>query len=306
MATVNERVKKPQATVINGVDNGGTMTAEINAGYENVIKSAPDGLQIPVQDREVQFVRGSVVTQDWVEFINLLTGTVGTYVFYERKSGVADATGYIEHTITNPVIHRARMDFNKGGYATVTFDFECKAADETKTISDMWSLTDDQSAPTYVTAARGGYRVESIKHNPGVSEVDIYHTISFSFELALNLVRACNDADVAYTCVDAELDNMMVSGSLTFQDGTISTSMLKAQTLVLASAADLQIQVTQGQGETSQVITIANVLFNNMINRSDASADFTGYTCPFDIANDAGTPLTLEGDNKIITIAPAA
>ena len=64
MTTVNNRLKKPQALVINGVDAGGIMTARILMGFDSRIASAPDGLEVPLSDREIQFVRGTVVTQD--------------------------------------------------------------------------------------------------------------------------------------------------------------------------------------------------------------------------------------------------
>jgi len=301
MTTVNNRVKQPQAMVINGVDAGGAMTARITEGFENIMKSAPDGMQVPVIDREVQFCRGSIVSQDWVHFIDLLTGAVGTYVFYERKSGVAAATGYIKHTITNPVIHNIRLTVTKGGYAVIAFDFECKAADVDKGVLDMHVLADTQAAPTYISAARGGYRVESAIHGADA----IYHVTGFEFGIAMNLVRACNDGDVGYTCVDAEIENMACGGSITFQDADITavTFEQRVQDLVLASAADLVLVLTQGQGAADKTITIANVLFGTATSNSDVNADFTTYTAPFDVANDVGTPLTLEGTDKIITIA---
>jgi len=302
MATVNKRVGLPQAVVINGVDAGGAMTAAINAGFENIMRSSPDGLQVPVKDKEIQYVRGTIVTQDWVEAINLLTGTVGTYVFYERKSGVAIDTGFIKHTITAPVIHRVTINFTKGGYATISLDFECRAADETKGIADMWALLDDQAAPSYISAARGGFRVETAVHGVDPNDVDIYHVTAFDFSLTLPLVRACNDADVAYTCVDARLSGISAGGSISFQSGEITGAVLTCQELIAAAAANLVIVVAQSQGAADKTITIANVDFNNVGSNSDANAPFTGYTAAFDIANDPDTPLTLEGDNKIITI----
>ena len=303
MATVNERVGLTQAMVINGVDAGGAMTAIINAGFDNILRSSPDGLQVPVKDKDVQFVRGTITTQDWVEAINLLTGVVGTYVFYERKSGVAPATGYIKHTITAPVIYSVAISIIQGGYATLTFNFECRPADEAKTIADMWAMTDDQAAPTYVSAARGGFRIETCKHDPaGGSELQVYHLTRFDFTLAMPLVKACNDGDVGYTCVDARLDGLMAVGSISFRDSTIASAKLMAQQLLLASKASLELYIRQSQAAASKVITIAGVDFNNIGNSSDVNTPFTEYTSAFDVGNDTGTQLTLEGDNKIITI----
>jgi len=92
MSTVNNRVGVPQAVTINGVDAGGAMQIQIDCGYDNRPQSAPDGLEVALKDKEIQYCRGRLTTQDWVEFVNLLTGAVGTYVCYERRSGMAAAT----------------------------------------------------------------------------------------------------------------------------------------------------------------------------------------------------------------------
>jgi len=303
MATVNYRVKSPQAITINGVAAGGAMTARILTGYDNIIRSSPDGLEVPLRDKEIEFCRGTVVCQDYSEAINLLTGTSDTYVFYERKSGVAATTGYIKHTITNPVIHRITIRQTKGGYAVVEFDFECKAADETKGITDMWALEDDQAAPTYVSAARGGYRVVSTTHGGEA----IYHVTAFDFTITLRLARACNDGDVGYTCVDAYADGgLTAGGSVSFQDGSIDTAVIRAQALATADKGDLVLTLGQAQGAANKIITIANADFDSVSNNSDANSPFTVYTGNFEVSNDSGTQLTLEGANKILTIEDAA
>ena len=299
MTTVNQRVGVIQASVINGIDAGGTMSARIQAGYDEIIESEPDGLEVPISDRGAQFVRGTVVSQDWIHAVELLTGTLGTYVFHERQSGVAALGGYITHTITNPVIHNIRIDLTKGGYATVTFDFECRAADEIETIADMWGMLDDQAAPTYVTAARGGWRVQTALHGA----VNIYHVSSFSFALKLDLVKACNDADVAYTCVDARLDGARPTGSITFQDSSIATAQLKAQQLGLAARASLVLTVTQSGGAAAKTITILGVIFDSLGSNAGSNVKFTDYTMPFRVTNDITTELTVAGTNKIIVIA---
>jgi len=293
MVAVNKRVYGPQAAVINGVDAGGMMTATIDSGYDNVMRTGPDGLAVPVVDREIQFVRGSVTSQDWIHLIDLLTGTVGTYVFYERKSGVAAATGYVMHTITAPVIHNARLSMNQKGYLAVSFDFECRAADEAKTILDMWTMTDGQDVPTYVSAARGGWRVETCLHG----DVPVYHVTAFDFAITMQLLKACNDADVAYTAVDAREDGMRTAGSLSFGDAEIkdTTLELKCQLLVLAAAASMVITVTQSAGATSKVITIARTIFATAGANGNAQSDYSGYRANFEVTNDPSTPYTLLG-----------
>lgn len=300
MATVNKRTKKIYSTVLNGIDAGGPMSCALQYGWDNVIRSSPDGLSVPVRDREIQFVRGSYTTQDWILAVSILTGTVGTFVFYERKSGVAEATGYVKHTINNPVVHSFRINISKGVYAGVTFNFECRPADETEGIAEMWVKLDAQAAPTYIAAARGGWRVKTAVHGA----ISIYHTTAFSFGITMQLIKACNDGDVGYTCVDAEIDNMVCDGSITIEDSEVDgvSAALKAEELVLASAANLVVTLTQSGGAADKVITIANVEFDGGNRSQDASAVFNTETLNYEVANDPDTPLTLEGTNKIITI----
>lgn len=301
MATVNNRAGLPQAIVINGIDTGGTMTAVIQAGYDNVMRSTSDGFEVGVKDKEVQYVRGTIVTQAWTVALSILTGTLGTYTFYERKSGVAAATGYILHTLTNPVVYGFTINQSKGGYMTATIMFECKAGDETKTIADMWAQTDSQAAPTAIIDAKGGYRVKTTAHGA----VSIYHVTAFSFGISMPLDKACNDGDVGYTAVDARLSELVCGGSLSFQDAEITASKLKAMDLVLASPASLVLNVAQSQAATDKVITIARADFDSLGSNADAKVPYTGYTLPFDVANDTGTPLTLAGTNKILIIEDA-
>ena len=283
------------------------MSIRLDEGFENIILSAPDGLEGPVKDKEVQYCRGSVISQDWVEFINLINGTIGTKVFSEQKSGVDLATGYIQHTITAPVIHRAKIVFNRsaksGQYATVMYDFECRAEDETKGIADMHTILDGQAAPTYVTAARGGYRIISAAFDTDVDIIDIYHIMRFEFEIALTLVKECNDSDVGYTCADARLGGLKTRGTLSCQDSEVVATQLKAQELVVHASDQLLLTIAQGGGSANQTITMLGVDFNNFTSNSDAGQDFTEYIMNFDIANSGATPLTIAGTNKIIEIA---
>jgi nitrogen fixation protein len=295
MSTINKRVSKPQAYVINGVDAGGGMTVAIQEGWEEILRSAPDGLQFPIVDKACQFCRGVIVSQDWTQMINLLTGT-GNYVFYERASGAVEAAGYTKHTINNPIIHQVHLRFNQKGYATIQAAFECMAADPTKTISDMHQIQTGQAAPTYIPAARGGWRIVSIVFG----SVNAYHGMALSFSITMPLSKACNDGDIAYTAVDAFLNGMTTAGSIELQDSSVY------QSLLTGAINNLVITVKQSQGAANKILTIANVSFLHTAENSDVHAEYTHYTLGFEVVNDPNTPLTLAGTNKIITIADAS
>jgi len=308
MATVNNRVRTPQAITINAVTAGGTSTIRLDVGYDERLESAPDGLELPLKDKCTEYVRGVVTSQDWSMFIDLLTGALGTGVFYERKAGVAVATGFIQHTLTAPVIHRAVMNFTKGQYGTVEYAFECRPADEAKGISDMWTPLDAQAAPTYVSAARGGYRIASAVYSTLTTIINLYHVTGFTFTLELPLAKESNDGDVGYTCVEAMLDGLKANGSITFQDSEVDTgppALVKAQKLLTAARDQLVLTVTQGQGGAAKTITLLGVDFTTMGDdaRSDVNRPYGEYTLNFEISNDLTTQLTLAGTSKIIAVA---
>jgi hypothetical protein len=302
MALTNRRVYSPQACTINGIALGGTVTIAISEGFDNTVKGSPDGFQVPVIDKTDQFVRGTITVQDWPDAISLLTGTLGTFVFYERKSGVAEATGYIKHTITNPVVHKISISINKGSYATVSADFECRAALDTDTIAVMHAITDAQAAPTAIAPAMGGWRVVSAVYG---GTLNLYHVTGFNFSITLPLIKDSNDGDLAYGAVDALLDGIAASGSLNLQDSGVATSELTTQQLLLAAIGNLVITVKQASGATNKVITIARASFISDSGSSDRSG-YASHSLPFEVTNNVSVPLTLSGTNKIIVIADAA
>jgi hypothetical protein len=294
MVTTNKRLTKPLGQIINGIDLGGPMTIAIQEGWENIMRSSPDGAQFQQVDKDCQFCRGVIISQDWVHFIGLLTGTIGTYVFYERTSGTAEATGYTKHTLTTPKIWKVDLKFNQKGFATVTAAFECMAADPTKTIVDMHARLPGQAIPTTgISSERGGWRIVSAVYGA----INAYHLTDLAFSITLLVSKACNDGDIAYTAVDVHINGMSNSGSIGLQDSSVY------QSLLLAEFDDLVVTVRQSGGDADKVLTIANVNFLNVGENSDVNAEYTGYTLAFEVTDDPETPLTLAGTNKILTIA---
>ena len=119
----------------------------------------------------------------------------------------------------------------------------------------------------------------------------------------MRLRKASNDGDVGYTAVDVDVEGMTCGGSITFQDGVLVTTNSLAQRLAAAARGDLVLVVKQGAGAASKTITIAKVEFDNVGQDGSSDKDYDEFSGTYEVANDSGTPLTLSGDNKIITIA---
>lgn len=309
MATVNKRVRNPQAAVINGIDAGGLMNASIIQGYDTELSSSPDGLGGPaLRDYEAEVTRGSLVTQDLVHLVDLATGTVSTKVFYTRKSGVGPDTGYVKNTIVNPVIHRIALTVTKKQYATIGVNFECKAEDETKGMADEWTKTDEQAAPAYVSAIRGGYRIKSAVFTPdddSISDINIYHMQALSLLIDLMLHATYDDGDVGFTCVDVDEEGGTYNGSITFQDAGIASLQSTAQQVIAAGRGTLAVTLAMSGGATDKVLTIAGV-DPKQYTEDNQPGKFSEYTLNFDLSNSTDTPLSLDGTNKLITIEDAS
>ena len=301
MAIKNYRIFLPQAHIINGIANGGLVTHRIQAGYDNILQNPVDGLELSMADFITEFVRGDFTSQDWVHIIELLTGTVGTSVFYERKSGTAEASGYIKHTLNNPVIHKMTLVIQHRGYGNISGSYECRAADETKGITDMWVKTDSQNAPTYVSAARG---LEITACALGI--LNVYHVTRLELTIEMSMSKSSQDGDVGYTAVDVFVKSAY--GTLTMQDAEIATSQAKAVQLLKAARGSLVTTIKQSQGATAKTLTIAGVKFTSAGHNTSAP-DAGGnpnpdeFSVPFIVTNDVTTQLTLAGTNKIVTIA---
>lgn len=298
MATINKRAGQVQAFVINGIDAGGAMQADIQAGYETPLQTPPDGLQVPLYDRLTEYVRGSITSQDWVHLIELLTGTVGTYVCYERKSGVAEASGYIKHTFNKPVVNQTSISLSHRGYGVCRASFECMAADEDKGMTDMWQTADAQAAPSYITAARG---LEILTCAHGAAS--LYHITGVDLNISAQIAKASQDGDVGYTAVDVLLNGIAVGGTLRLQDRGVATGNLVALNMLKAAAANLVLSIKQSQGAANKTLTIANVIFTGLSDSMSAGNAYNEIGLNFVVANNTTTPLTLAGANKIITVA---
>lgn len=289
MATVNKRAGLVQATTIDGVAVGGLMSVNLQKGYDELMQTQPDGIGIPLYDRLTEYCRGSLAGQDWVHVIDLLTGSSGSLVCYEQESGVAT---FLKHTVINPVIHSISLAFAHRGYARVTAQFECKAADENKGFADMHTKLAGQTAPAYVSAARG-LEILTCQHG----STDIFHNVGLNFNLAMPLHKASQDGDIGYTAVDRLLNGMTVTGSLDIQDTSV------VDTLLAAGKADLVLTIKQSQGEADKTLTISNVLFTAASPNMNANEPYRTTTLEFVIANDMDTPLVLEGTGtKIISV----
>jgi hypothetical protein len=304
MTTVNKRIRTPMANTINGIAAGGLVSHRIQAGFDDINQNPVDGNQLPMVDMLTEFVRGDAVSQDWVHVIELLTGTVGTDVFYERKIGVAEASGYIKHTLLNPIIHRIVLALSHRKYGTVNYSYECKAADENDGMTELWSITDSQSAPTHLDAVKA---LEIVSCQLGV--LNIYHVMGLDLTIELPLLKLSADGDLGYTTVEAILNGMKINGTLRFQDADISTSQIKAMQLMKAARGSLVLSVKQAQEVAAKTLTIAGVKFIGPAEHAPSNPDSgqvpnpDEFSVPFMITDSSATQLTLAGANKVITIS---
>ena len=290
MAATNNRVRMIRESTINGVDSGGMVTVLIQEGWDQIIRSGPSDIAGMVVDRECQFVRGAIATQDWSKAYNSLVAASGNFVFSERISGAAAGSAWQAHTLANTVIHRLDLAQQFGQYMTATYAYECKFASDSTTYSDVHSVAAGGAAGAAHTATRGGYRVESAT----LGEVNFYHVTQFNLSIALPLFKDCNDGDVGYTIVEAETEcGIAVTGSITVQDEDFDP-------IGDADPADLVLTLRSSSGAADKTITVKDVVFTGR--DSNKQQGYGTFAHAFEVSNPDGD-LTLSGETKFLTIA---
>jgi len=278
--------------VINGVTAGGLMTASVSEGFDDIVTAPHDGYDFPETDRLTAFCRGSITCQDWIEVLNVLNGTVGTYVFYEKESGAATVTS---HTLLNPTIHQASISLAHRGRASATWAFECKAADANDTIGDLHAIVTAAEAPAATIEYSPGLEITAGTH--GAGEASFYHIMGLTVNVQGNLIKASSDGDAGYTAVDVVWGGVPITGTLTIQDRA------SYQTLLTNTESNLVLTVKQCQGASDKTLTIKNVVFSGASQSANSAPGYTAYNLDFYVNGDQSSPLTLSGGSAAITLA---
>lgn len=264
---------------VNGVAHGGLVSGAIQYGKDKIVRSSGDNQILEEVDVFINFVRGTITSQDWPDVISLLTGTVGTYIFYEKESGLATVT---KNTLNLPVIHRADFSLTNFSPAQITWGFECRGTLNDDVITDMWGRLKTQVAPAVELTTSRGDKITAAVH--GVTAIQ--HVTGLTFSLNANLVIGTpGDGDTCYVAVDLA-NPFSFSGSITTQDLDSALSLNE-----IGTPAALAVTVHQMSQAAAKTITFANVLFGS--NSANLGQGHTGYTIGFIVNSPSATPLTL-------------
>lgn len=291
----NTRNYNVRRGVINGVSIGGLTTVSYEEGYDNTIEASGEGQTFPTKDRRGQYCRGSIGCQDYTKMLEILTATLDDFVVYERISGAAT---FLKHTFTNPVVSAVSLKISNNQYSGITTKFECRASTATDTVSAMHATESAQTLPSATTTEYGGYQISSVV----LGSLSISHATAVTLDLSATVIKSFGDDDLAYTAVDRIDDAIAASGSLSFEAGFVTNSMISQQ-LLLAAVGNLVITVKKAGGATNKVITIKNVMFSGN-SANAAQKAYTNNSAKFTIAGNES--LTLTGATAAIIIADAA
>lgn len=260
--------------VANGVAVGGVTAITTEQGYVDNIDSENDGTDGPSDvDQAGQQVAGSVETTDVLQGIPLLLSTPTTAVFFGKESGAAT---WGKTTLANPVFHALRFAAQRGQYASIGVDFQCRFAAAADTFDDVEVFLRAQTVPTLTHPGRL-WRPGSATHgsDPGLTAV---HVQGITFTLAGRLLVDFDGDDLGTTVVD-------VAGygagavELTIRDLAQQTGPPTheiATALMNNGVQDLVIGL-KGVGDTAdKTLTLRNCTFNQ--SRKSTGRDFTGRT----------------------------
>jgi len=303
----NKRIYYAQGCTFNTQALGGTSEITVEAGWENVLQSAQDGLLgTPEPDKLVLVNRGSVASEDVKHFLTLLASTASEMTFYGRESGTNPIT-YGKGTLDDPQPLGGTLAIAKSGpatrqYARMTVNFEAihAAADD---FDDVLGFQEGQSAPAYTDAERLIDPI-AMTHDGNT----ILHPTSLNLSVQpVGVLRACDDSETGISVID--IAGYSITGSIGFADITQQTgppTHERAIALVKASRGSLVTTVRASRGGTNQVITSKNCDITRYRGRRQAAGGYWEHVCEFMLGwlDDSDNAMTLAaGDYQIVTIA---
>ncbi len=265
----------------NGQDAGGLMSANIDAGFDNIINPTHDGLIFPIPEKLIPYVRFSVQSQDVEQAIAVFNGASDDYTFYTKETGLAS---YDMQVLLFPQIHSLDINLVNNGYSSCSWSAECKPVDGTKTHKDMWASTINTEKPAFLSSNR------AVKIVSVVGTSTITHVMGVTFSLNATLLRESMDGALGYTQI--EMENYTAGGSVTFQDTTVATSTLLAVKLLNDAVANLTITMKDSGLAGTATYVIKNVTYTNITTNRDDSGNYVSHTANFIVSDNSGTPVT--------------
>lgn len=268
----NKRIySEVDAPTFNTILLGGMTAISTDQGYVHSADSQADGAQGPSDaDSAGQKVTFSLTTEDVLQLIPLLISTPTAGEWYGHESGAAT---YGKGTLVAPVFHSGRFTSQRGSYASISLEGQCRFPDAAATFDDVEGFAVSVAAPTIAHPLRQ-WQPKSATHDAVIP----LHVQALNFAVIGRLIEDYGDTDLGTTAVDVN-GYGLVTVELTVRDSTVHAGPPThdvATALMNNGVKDLIVRF-EGVGDTPDYkVTLRNCKWRSK--RKAGGRDWTGHT----------------------------
>jgi len=282
----------------------GATSFEARYGFRAVQSQGDGSIGIAARDKTRLYTSGRLACEDIAAFgtlIGLFEAAESLSVMAEGKLA-GNAVKGVKATLAHAKLVGAGLSFQAGRHAQSTFDFRGSVAPATVVPSAEVTVVEVATkAITYAAGLRGVVIKSAVFTPHGGGAITPLGVTGLDVNLRYQADQAAGDNDYGES---VEVGSAEVSGSLSFQDQTITTLATVGQQLAAADWGVLAITYSQQAGAADKVLSLANLAFEDEAMTKGANrygANRMGFGCFFQ--NGADMYKVGSGTNKIISVA---
>jgi len=296
----NNRVFLAQGLTTNGIAVGGLAEISVDAGYQNIIRSSPDGaVGTEDVDRAGLAVDVSLSGTDVTKGNAILAAAVGDTEFYGKESGAAT---WQKRTMPGVLWHSLDLDLPQTADGSMSLRGAIRFAEGTTTLAQVIAATGEQTQQPVITYPARLFRPHNAIFDPG-SEIPPKNLVSVRLALAVEqLLQDFGDDDLGMTAVDITGWNDL-QVTLVHKDASEINGRDRATQLIEAGRGILTVTLMGRGGAANKTLTINNLQWTRGSGRK--AKDYWEFTMTGSASwrKPDGTGYTLNSTDKLFAIA---
>ncbi len=292
---------------VGGNDIGGATGASFSYGYRPVTAQGDATRVMSARDRDIVFGEGSLSCLDLQNFHTILAAAEGGITAWQATGKIFGDNAFDHQlSLTGCRLAGASLSLAQGGYAQSTFNWVTHWGSYVGPVVAATALKDrfsfDQTGAITNSPVSGhAYRITDASYIATATDIQAFGAMGFNINIVGSVIRGFGDSDFGET---VDVTSYDVTGSFTLQDETVAAALSTAQSLLAATTAagQLELTVTDKGGVNTSKITIDNM---QLLDASEvwSGQGYAQITISFGVYGlDGTTEFTLAGSNPIIAI----
>lgn len=259
-----------------------------------------DGIGIlQARDKDVAFGNCQLSSFDLANFQTILAAAEGSKITVQADGYISGGTSK-RLACSGSVLSAASLTLAQNQYANATFSFDTSWGASDSDFNDKHLYTDQARSNTPIAPGHA-YRLNSATLNI-TSDIIALGVTGFDVRIQGNVLRTFGDTEFGET---VDVTHYDVTGTLTFQDHSVSTAKTLAQNLMESTevGGQLDLVVSAVGGASTYTLSIDNIKFGETLD-AWGNQQYGACQISWGIFGQIGTTVhTLAGSNPIIAVA---